>query len=325
MPAVSNTDGNRRGTIRRLTLTVAVCVKCGSIKYGAFNPCQACGVRPKTETDIAYSLALTDHYFKVDVLHEISADMRSGASRPSLPKEQEDRFREAARAHIEQFGWMIDLPLPTDPSALRRMAKFADGNKCRLNSTAPQSLYQHAGFGWMSVVLLIAMIVVAVISSGFLRVVSLAAASLVLVFTIHRWRRWNKHGWPQVHHRAMLIYAAIAGLEAGEAKRENRQFSKVAACRALAHALVGEGQQPSVDAMITGLAQERGNYFADLVQKFGARAAPKLDAKTLHIVSEQLRELDFCPQSVIGNIVENTFGGEEAARYVIALLTKKAQ
>ena len=31
------------------------------------------------------------------------------------------------------------------------------------------------------------------------------------------------------------------------------------------------------------------------------------------------------PQLVIANIIENTFGGEEAARYAIALATRKAQ
>jgi hypothetical protein len=38
-----------------------------------------------------------------------------------------------------------------------------------------------------------------------------------------------------------------------------------------------------------------------------------------------MRELDFGPQLVIGNIVENAFGGDEAARYVIALITEEAR
>ena len=92
-------------------MTVAVCVHCGSMKFGAFTYCDACGVRPTAEVDIAYSLALTDHYFSTEVLNEISDAMRSGSPRPSLPKDQEDKFCEAARMHLKGFGGMVDLPV----------------------------------------------------------------------------------------------------------------------------------------------------------------------------------------------------------------------
>ena len=77
--------------------------------------------------------------------------------------------------------------------------------------------------------------------------------------------------------------------------------------------------------MISELVVECGAYFADLIEKYGTQAAPKLDTKTIHLISDKIRELEFGPQLVIGNIVENTFGGHEAARYVIALVTGKAR
>ncbi len=52
--------------------------------------------------------------------------------------------------------------------------------------------------------------------------------------------------------------------------------------------------------------------------------ARNLDPKTAKLIADKIRGLEFGPQLVIGNIVENTFGGEEAARYVIALVTGKA-
>ena len=82
-------------------MTVAVCVQCGAIKHGAFTPCAECGFDPDTELDAAYSLALTDHYFSRDVLDQISSSIRSGRPRPSLPPDQEDRFREAARPFLK--------------------------------------------------------------------------------------------------------------------------------------------------------------------------------------------------------------------------------
>src|ERR1700731_3338838 len=152
-------------------MTIAVCVNCGSTKHGAFNPCDACNRRPESELDIAYSLALTDHYFSIDVLYQISADMRLGNARPSLPKEQEDHFREAARAHIERFGETFNLPPPNDPNMRRRCAKFAGWTR----GTRPamiSSLKWRAGFGWIALGLLLVTCAAAILSGGILRVLA---------------------------------------------------------------------------------------------------------------------------------------------------------
>ena len=103
-------------------VTVAVCVNCGAIKFGAFNYCDGCNFRPQTETDLAYSLALTDHYFAIDVLNQISADMSAGAPRPRLSPEQEEKFREAARVFLKRFGGLaastpINKPSPDTKTA----------------------------------------------------------------------------------------------------------------------------------------------------------------------------------------------------------------
>jgi hypothetical protein len=73
-------------------MTIAVCVGCGSKKFGAWTTCRECGLLPHTEIDVAYSLVLTDHYFSREVLDQISSDMLRGLSRPSLPPEQEAAF-----------------------------------------------------------------------------------------------------------------------------------------------------------------------------------------------------------------------------------------
>jgi hypothetical protein len=78
-------------------MTQAICVNCGSIKFGAFTECGACGIVPQTEIDRAYSLALTDHFLSIDELHRISDAMRAG-KRPVLPKEQENQFLDMLRS-----------------------------------------------------------------------------------------------------------------------------------------------------------------------------------------------------------------------------------
>jgi hypothetical protein len=95
----------------------------------------------------------------------------------------------------------------------------------------------------------------------------LAAALLIALLLFYLWHRWNGRGWPQIHHRAILAYAQIAGGEAARAEQDRRAFNKTDACRSLALAIVrGRWRHESVDALITALAAERGAYFADLVE-----------------------------------------------------------
>jgi hypothetical protein len=59
-------------------MIVAACVKCGAIKPGAFSTCEVCAIRPETEIDLAYSLALTEHHFQVDAVRKISVPFLAG-------------------------------------------------------------------------------------------------------------------------------------------------------------------------------------------------------------------------------------------------------
>ena len=61
-------------------MTVAVCIYCGEIKHGAFNPCHSCSRAPTTEEDAAISLLLTDHTYGKQRLEEIGMSIRSGKS-----------------------------------------------------------------------------------------------------------------------------------------------------------------------------------------------------------------------------------------------------
>jgi hypothetical protein len=76
-------------------MTIAVCVKCGSMKFGAYTRCQACNQYPETDDERLYSLVFTDHYLTVEKLKEISQSMLDGAPRPSLPPHQEEKFRQS--------------------------------------------------------------------------------------------------------------------------------------------------------------------------------------------------------------------------------------
>jgi hypothetical protein len=72
-------------------MTQALCIKCGAFKHRAFNECGSCGFRPVGECDLAYSLALTDHFLPLKTLREIGAAIPEHG-RPSLPPDQEEQM-----------------------------------------------------------------------------------------------------------------------------------------------------------------------------------------------------------------------------------------
>jgi hypothetical protein len=89
-------------------MTVALCVKCGELKHGAFNTCNGCGFRPVDDYDMAYSLALTDQYFALDTLREIGAAIPKHG-RPSLPPEQEEQMLATIRdPNLQRILGLVD-------------------------------------------------------------------------------------------------------------------------------------------------------------------------------------------------------------------------
>lgn len=59
-------------------MTIAVCWKCGEMKWGAFNPCPKCKAIPSTEDDLVMSLAMSDHYFDQPTMERMGADISAG-------------------------------------------------------------------------------------------------------------------------------------------------------------------------------------------------------------------------------------------------------
>jgi hypothetical protein len=109
-------------------MTMAVCFKCGVIKFGAFVPCPECSALPRTEDDLALSLAMTDHYFDMPTLEQIGASVRDGKP-PHLDPATHGRLVEQIRSSgmlakfQEIYGGgasteatpQLDPPLPRKP------------------------------------------------------------------------------------------------------------------------------------------------------------------------------------------------------------------
>jgi hypothetical protein len=65
---------------------VAICFKCGSAKSGTLTACRSCNVAPRTNSEYAVSLALSEHLSSKDQLAQYSQELRSG-NKLSVPRE----------------------------------------------------------------------------------------------------------------------------------------------------------------------------------------------------------------------------------------------
>ncbi len=181
-----------------------------------------------------------------------------------------------------------------------------------------------AGFGWPLLLLFLAFLVAVIIFGGVARVVF-----IVLTLFFGFWLgcmcyTYNGSPWRRVHFRGMLLYAAAFGKEMALSQAEGRTYNVVNACRDMALFMCGPEKEIFVNAMIEELVEEKGDYFVRLLESYHAMVFPKATDEQISSIIETVRKIDFGHQLVIGNIIENTYGGKEAARYVLAILTGRA-
>jgi len=67
-------------------MAMAICFKCGSAKSGALVACRSCNAAPRTNSEYAVSLALSDHLSSKDQLAQYSHELRNG-KKLSVPRE----------------------------------------------------------------------------------------------------------------------------------------------------------------------------------------------------------------------------------------------
>ncbi len=67
-------------------MSMAICFKCGSAKSGALIACRSCDAAPRTNSEYAVSLALSDHLSSQDQLAQYSHERRDG-NKLSVPRE----------------------------------------------------------------------------------------------------------------------------------------------------------------------------------------------------------------------------------------------
>ena len=93
-------------------MTVAVCWKCGEMKWGAFNACPKCHASPSSEDELAISLAMSDHYHDKSTLERMGQHVAEGK-----PMMLDPETRGALIRKIRDFA----LEMPAFKHAARAM------------------------------------------------------------------------------------------------------------------------------------------------------------------------------------------------------------
>ena len=89
-------------------MTVAICFACGEFKVGAFTTCPACGAEPKTDEELAHSLAFTDHYLTPEGLAQVQQQAAAGQPvhiDPAFHEQLLQTFREERAAKANRPWW----------------------------------------------------------------------------------------------------------------------------------------------------------------------------------------------------------------------------
>ena len=77
-------------------MTLALCLKCGGVKFGSLSRCQRCEFEPQTEHDVAYSVVLSTHHFSMETLKTMGAAIALTGKIPKLAKDSEEQFVKSA-------------------------------------------------------------------------------------------------------------------------------------------------------------------------------------------------------------------------------------
>ena len=104
-------------------MSMAICFKCGSAKPGALIACRSCNAAPRTNSEYAVSLALSDHLSSKDQLAQYSHELRNG-QKLSVPRQALVQALDALKDPqlLAMLGAQpaAPAPVPSAPAATRQ-------------------------------------------------------------------------------------------------------------------------------------------------------------------------------------------------------------
>jgi len=88
-------------------MTIAVCLKCGEFKRGAFTPCRKCGYLPDDDESLTKHLLVSDHYHSRAALQAIADRVKSGQAINFDPETLKQAWvsKQEMDAETKRLGW----------------------------------------------------------------------------------------------------------------------------------------------------------------------------------------------------------------------------
>jgi len=121
---------------------MAICFKCGSEKSGALIACRSCCAAPRTNSEYAVSLALSDHLSSKEQLTQYSHELQSG-KKLSVPREALVQALDALKDPqlLAMLGAQpaAPSPAPSAPAATRQPPPIHSSSTQRATPTTPLS------------------------------------------------------------------------------------------------------------------------------------------------------------------------------------------
>ncbi len=177
------------------------------------------------------------------------------------------------------------------------------------------------GFGWPSILTVVASGVGINLLSGPITWVLYVPFLVVAVYMTVRFRLYNAQPWRRVHSKAMIAYGKLAEQEYDAAKLENREFDINTPCRGLARHLFAERGNDESGLL---LDENRKVYYKELVEAyphvFLTSIKPDRHDAVVEGVKRDIDSSKLGPDILIARAIEFKHDRREAANYLRALL-----
>ncbi|MDR0440192.1 MAG: hypothetical protein LBI59_04315, partial [Candidatus Accumulibacter sp.] len=121
------------------------------------------------------------------------------------------------------------------------------------------------GFGWLSILSVIACGAAIHFLNGPIAVVLYAPFLLVAFYMTARFRLYTTQPWRRAHSRAMIVFGELAGAEYDASRRDGRDYDIAVSCAGLAARLFGK-DAGGVSGLLADEARKK--YYGDLVREF---------------------------------------------------------
>ena len=117
---------------------MAICFKCGPAKSGALIACRSCNAAPRTNSEYAVSLDLSDHLSSKDQMAQYSHELRNG-NKLSVPREALAQALDALKDPqlLTMLGAQLEPPAPA-PSAQTSARQHQPAASVAPQRTTPQ-------------------------------------------------------------------------------------------------------------------------------------------------------------------------------------------